>query len=159
MDLTFGLPTVQFKFFESNKKMQEFYVVANPNVGARGTPQSRATKPAAQRISAFSLSLSNSFFSYTQNLLRQEFGRDLRIRSVEAFLTRIQENDDDWGGNDIGATGASRGRGGRAGPGDRTARAGAGPNREAALQFESQHLPKGANRHNQLSNQYHQRLD
>lgn len=78
---------------------------------------------------------------------------------MEAFLTRIQEDDDDWGGNDIGATGAYRGHGGRAGPGDRTARAGAGPNRDAALQFEPQHLPKGANRHNQLSNQYHQRLD
>jgi hypothetical protein len=159
MNLTFGLPTVQFKFFESNKKMQDFYVVANPNMGSRGTPQGRAAKPAAQRIAAFSLSFSNTFFSYTQNLLRQEFERDLRIRSVEAFLTRIQEHDDDWGGNDIGATGAYRGHGGRAGPGDRTARAGAGPNRDAALQFEPQHLPKGANRHNQLSNQYHQRLD
>ena len=159
MNLTFGLPTVQFKFFESNKKMQDFYVVASPNVGARGTPQSRAAKPAAQRIAALSLSFSNSFFSYTQNLLRQEFERDLRIRSMEAFLTKIQENDDDWGSNEMGAAGAYRGQGGRAGPGDRTARAGAGPNRDLALQFEPQHVPKGANRHNQLSNQYHQRLD
>lgn len=81
-------------------------------------------------------------------MLHQQFERDLRVRSVDVFLTKIKSGVDDWDPNEVGQS-AHRGRGGRGGQGDRTARAAGAPSRDQILQFDSS-FTKGStlNRHN-----------
>ena len=60
MTLVVGLPFVQFKLFESNKKMQEFYAVSGQGGGPR---QRGAPPPAAQRVAPLSLTVSGALMS------------------------------------------------------------------------------------------------
>jgi len=163
MTFVLGLPSVQFKFFESSQKMLEFYAVSNQGHGSRaqgaGAPHRRpAPQQIAQRVAPLSLSVSGALISHSQNPLHQECARDLRIKGADVYLTKIQErrgfdqHQDDLGDNgryelerDGRAASSSvpfRGRGGRGGGGDLSRRGvdGAGRQMQGQMrQWEQQH--------------------
>ena len=142
MTFVLGLPSVQFKFFESNQKMLEFYAVSNQGHGSRAP----AAQQSAQRVAPLSLSVSGALISHSQNPLHQECERGLAIKGADVYLTKIQEKRSfDQGRDDLGDNGryelerdgraASssvpfRGRGGRGGAGDLSRRGGEGAGRQ-----------------------------
>ena len=147
LNLSMGLPLIQVRLFENNKKMKDFYhIIMNHQTRMNQGPRTQNTM--VQRIAPLSLNIQNALISQSVNHLTQDYSRDIQVRGVDLYLTKIEDrshtdfmyNDtQDWNSSVV------KGRISK-NAGDKTLRTAFGTNQESLMQVEPQILTRGASR-------------